>query len=942
MSIKSPLGRQLGTQFDSVFDVVKSNPMYDKSGGKIPSLDLNFAKSKSLRDSRSTKNLINFTRASTGTYVDSDGFIKTSPVNLLPYSEQIDQWDGLSNETITVNATEAPDGSMTADRLVLPASGSTFAVNSYTSTAGVHIGSLYVKAVTPGTNSNFTLWLGAQSQQFTATEEWQRISFSRNVTSDFRFGVTNGNDSFISDIYVWGSQVEEGTTATDYIPTGATISGAPRFDHDPVTGESLGLLVEENRTNLIRYSQDFTNIFWRNALDSSTVPSPDGNQNTYKITSNDILFQDNVTSAPANVSVVSSIFTRFAGAGNPSGIQVRVSGIGDNSVWANFDLVNGTIGNISATSGTSVQGRNWTLDGYGIEPFANGWYRIYMVHTVDTTTRISWRPSEAPATDTENTLSTGEVLVFGAQVEEGVFPTSYIPTTSSAVTRSPDIATIEGNKFTKTNLLQYSERFDQSVWTKQTSVALTPNSIAAPDGTTTGTLYSISASTQRAVDQSISSLPDGTAYVFSIYIKAIVDTTVKLRTSVVQDATIVEPVLVSEGWKRIQLEFTKVTNMNVIGFFDFSGSTGNRFYVWGAQLEKGSEVTEYTPSVDSFVSRASSATYVDDATGLITTAAVDAARYENGELLLEPARTNLLTYSEQFNQWIIGSGSSVTANQAVAPNGTNTADRVQHGTSGTSWIRQSILTSGNTYTISVYAKAVTPGTNNQFSFNAGPNTDPFIATSEWQRFSATLTATGNQFYINNGDDSYITDVYFWGAQVEAAPYASSYIPTTSTTVTRAADVSTSARGVDSWFNKNEWTVYNEGTNQVGFNWIIHDSSNDKRYGCVLRPHLSAVSKVFERTTAAGGGSGDIVANASTDLNGFIRSAFAIGSSANLYTNGLEGNTIAAFTNYPLAATEIALGFRGSYTPTSFINGHISRLAYFPTRLPDDKLKSITT
>ena len=80
VSIKSPLGRQLGTQFDSVFDVVKSNPMYDKSGGKIPSLDLNFAKRKSLKNSRSTENEITFSRASSGTFVGADGLIKTTPV----------------------------------------------------------------------------------------------------------------------------------------------------------------------------------------------------------------------------------------------------------------------------------------------------------------------------------------------------------------------------------------------------------------------------------------------------------------------------------------------------------------------------------------------------------------------------------------------------------------------------------------------------------------------------------------------------------------------------------------------------------------------------------------------------------------------------------------------------------------------------------------------
>ena len=50
--------------------------------------------------------------------------------------------------------------------------------------------------------------------------------------------------------YVWGVQVEEGSTATAYIPTTSTISGVP-FDHDPDTGERLGLLVEESRTNFI-------------------------------------------------------------------------------------------------------------------------------------------------------------------------------------------------------------------------------------------------------------------------------------------------------------------------------------------------------------------------------------------------------------------------------------------------------------------------------------------------------------------------------------------------------------------------------------------------------------------------------------------------------------------------------------------------------------------
>jgi hypothetical protein len=49
-------------------------------------------------------------------------------------------------------------------------------------------------------------------------------------------------------IYLWGAQLEQSATVGEYIPTTSTINSAPRFDHNPTTGESLGLLVEEART----------------------------------------------------------------------------------------------------------------------------------------------------------------------------------------------------------------------------------------------------------------------------------------------------------------------------------------------------------------------------------------------------------------------------------------------------------------------------------------------------------------------------------------------------------------------------------------------------------------------------------------------------------------------------------------------------------------------
>jgi hypothetical protein len=209
-------------------------------------------------------------------------------------------------------------------------------------------------------------------------------------------------------------------------------------------------------------------------------------------------------------------------------------------------------------------------------------------------------------------------------------------------------------------------------------------------------------------------------------------------------------------------------------------------------------------------SRASTATRVN-ASGLIEAVASNVPRldYTNSScprLLLEPQRTNLYPYSEQLNQWT-ASGSTVTSNYAVSPDGYTNADRVQF-TAG-SVVFYSGTGSAGTNTISVYAKA-TNGVSGQFRFfgnGATTLSTDQTATGEWQRFTFTYTysaVTAGLAAPTTGGG--VSDVIFWGFQHEIGAYATSYIPTLGASVTRVADAA-SKTGISSLIGQTEGTVF---------------------------------------------------------------------------------------------------------------------------------------
>ena len=155
-------------------------------------------------------------------------------------------------------------------------------------------------------------------------------------------------------------------------------------------------------------------------------------------------------------------------------------------------------------------------------------------------------------------------------------------------------------------------------------------------------------------------------------------------------------------------------------------------------------------------------------------------------LLLEPSSTNLHIFSTQSSQWT-KSNWTTTDNYAISPDGTKNAFRAVSSTNNALLYISGAGSSG-TNTVSVYAKSNT-GTNQKFRFFAnGTNTisSDFTVTNEWTRFeySYTYSAVTAGIY---GASSELSDILFFGFQHEVNPYATSYIPTAGTTITRAAE-----------------------------------------------------------------------------------------------------------------------------------------------------------
>ena len=232
----------------------------------------------------------------------------------------------------------------------------------------------------------------------------------------------------------------------------------PRFDHDPETGRSLGLLVEEKRTNILEYSSDFSATWDSSTFGSialNDTVSPDGTQNAAKFTA------DGASNAFLNSGVFQT-FTNIAAAtkysvsvfiknDNADTVSVRAGSLNNRYTGAVLDFTG------DEPSLTAAGGGGGTETNLELKKFPNDWYKVSYTGELpaNQTNRVSILPD-----------STNSAFVFGAQVELGNFSTSYFPTAGAADDRAVDIAEITGNNFSNwynksegTYLARFESRF---------------------------------------------------------------------------------------------------------------------------------------------------------------------------------------------------------------------------------------------------------------------------------------------------------------------------------------------------------------------------------------------------------------------------------------------------------------------------------------------------
>jgi hypothetical protein len=469
----------------------------------------------------------------------------------------------------------------------------------------------------------------------------------------------------------------------------------------------------------------------------------------------------------------------------------------------------------------------------------------------------------------------------------------------------------------RTNLLTYSNTFSNAAWQVVGAPTLTANYDTNPLTGANDAWRFQSASVFDRIFQSFS----GSFHTASLYAKG--TGTLRVRDSV---GTYTSDLVLTSSWQRVSLIIpASFSNVQI------TSNGGCDATIYAAQLETGDIATDYIATTATAVS-------VGPVSGLPR---LDYLNSSCPRLLLEPQRTNVCLWSENFDNagWNKQAGTVVTANQTISPDGTQNADLIV-GTGNGILISDLIVPSASANTKSVYLKGVSGGEvvllqdPNQTIGNTICN-----LTTSWQRFTLTETQTGGfgGLWIAGIPAG---GIYAWGAQVEVGAYATSYIPTLGTSVTRVADAAFKT-GISSLIGQTEGTLFfdfvatAQNADGAGFSVITtfgDSTDNFQLYaiGTALYWYAWKTGVLIDQTATQTLVAGDRYK---------VAYAYKSGDWA-LYINGVQKRTnttaaVPAVSQFNLSASGLGV------SPVSAKNEY-NQILFFKTRLTNAQLAELTT
>lgn len=382
---------------------------------------------------------------------------------------------------------------------------------------------------------------------------------------------------------------------------------------------------------------------------------------------------------------------------------------------------------------------------------------------------------------------------------------------------------------------------------------------------------------------------------------------------------------------------------------------------------------------DLSVTRATTATRVNSA-GLIESVAVNVPRldYTNGScpsILVEPQRTNLLTYSEDFTNAAWNKNNvTITANSTASPDGNLTADTLTKSSTGVDGsVVRTVSATATGYVGSIFVKkdtntsrfpefflrssdaageneiyvqlnTSTGATSIRLQFGTVSVSAPVLINGYWRLSFYALAnsntcrfgirpAAGTTLGVYNANAT--GSIIAWGSQLEAGSYATSYIPTVASSVTRNADV-ISKTGISSLIGQTEGTIFVDTNISIRSNTRVlldvQDGTNNDTFQFILGGNTLTVN-IYD------GG------NLQASLNGGYclgRKKIALGYKANDFVLYIDGVQVATDTNGTVpTASLMALGYL--YIASGYELGDtINSSALWKTRLTNAELAEITT